>query len=125
MEIQLRAPGLKLPRGHVPDLVARVRHALARLAHRIARVEVSLAPASASNKPGLRDCLVEVHTVDGHVEVVRERQRRLGAALQVALERVRYRIGQWVAMQLGKRKILRLPKRDHPPRADSAGKVAT
>lgn len=105
MEVRLRSPGIKLPRGHAPDLVRRVREAFARVAHRISRVDVSLTPAS---HPGLRDCIVEVHMTDGHVELVRERQRHLGAALQRALKRAWYRTTEWVRNRLQQRERLRL-----------------
>lgn len=110
MEVRLRAPGLKLPRGHASDLVRRVREAFTRVAHRIVRVDVCVSTATDPGRPGLRDCMVEVHMADGRVELVQERQRRLGAALQRALKRAWYRAAQAIQVPLGRRGRMQLDR---------------
>jgi hypothetical protein len=115
MEVDLRAPGIKLPRGHITDLARRVRAAFERLAHRIARVIVRMAPDEAARRAGTRQCVIEIHMADGHVERVQERQRRLGAALQRALKRGWQMAARWVAAQLTRRRdVLRLPAAPRP-----------
>ncbi len=115
MEVDLRAPGIKLPRGQAANLARRVRAAFATLAHRIARVDVRMAAQEPAGRPGARQCVVEVHMADGHVERVQERQRRLGAALQRALKRAWQVAARWLAAQVTRRReVLRLPAPHRP-----------
>lgn len=86
MYIDLRTPGVRLPRGRAHALLLRVRSAFACAADGISRIVVRVKPA-ADGSPAARDCEVEVHLHDGRMEVVHERQRRLGTALARALMR--------------------------------------
>lgn len=85
MYVDLRTPGVRLPRGRAHALLLRVRAAFAGLAEGITRIVVRVEPDAAGT--AVRDCEIEVHLADGHVEVVRERRRRLGAVLARALMR--------------------------------------
>jgi hypothetical protein len=84
MYIDLRTPGVRLPRGRAHALLLRVRSAFACVAHGIARIVVRVTPTPGGT-PAARDCAVEVHLQDGRIEVVQVRQRRLGSALTRAL----------------------------------------
>lgn len=86
MYVDLRSPGVRLPRGRAHFLLLRVRAAFAGLADGISRVVVRVMPARIGSRAA-HDCEIEVHLADGRVEVVRERQRRLGAVLARALLR--------------------------------------
>ena len=86
MYVDLRTPGVRLPRGRAHALLLRVRAAFAGLADGITRIVVRVMPAAAGGA-AVRDCEIEVHLADGRVERVRERRRRLGAVLARALLR--------------------------------------
>lgn len=90
MYVDLRTPGLRLPRGRAHALAQGVRTAFASLAGAIARVVVRVMPG-ADARSLARECAVEVHFRDGHVEVVSERRRRFGDVLARALQRARQR----------------------------------
>ncbi len=96
MYVDLRTPGVRLPRGRAHELLLRVRAAFAGLAGGINRIVVRVIPA-ANASATVRDCEIEVHLADGRIEVVRERRRRLGAVLARALMRAwnlaRHRLG--------------------------------
>lgn len=85
MFIDIRSPGLRLPRGRAHGMLARVRAAFHGAADDVTRVLVRVTPAPGAG--ALRDCAVEVHLRGGRVEVVRERKRRLAPALARALQR--------------------------------------
>jgi hypothetical protein len=84
MKVDVRSRGLS--GAQTRELAATVRTAFRDLAHRIACVVVSVS-LQAEKKHAARNCVVEVHMADGHVELVEERQRRLGAALRRAVQR--------------------------------------
>lgn len=86
MHIDLRTPGVRLPRGRAQELLLRVRAAFACVAGGIARVAVRVRPVDGA-PPSARDCEIEVHLRDGSVEVVHERRRGLGTVLGKALLR--------------------------------------
>jgi hypothetical protein len=86
MYVDLRTPGLRLPRGRAHALLRQVREAFHGIAGQVARVVVRVLPAGA-DQPALRDCAIEVHLRNGQVAVVQERQRRLVALLARALRR--------------------------------------
>lgn len=90
MYVDLRTPGLRLPRGRAHALAQRVRTAFESLAGAVARIVVRVMPG-ADPRSVERECAVEVHFRDGHVEVVRERRRRFGDVLARALQRARQR----------------------------------
>jgi hypothetical protein len=114
MDIQLRTPGLRLPRAYGFDLMRRVRSCFERLRHRVARVVVQVHEGARFHD---RTCVVEVHMTDGHVERVEERQRKLGPLVQRALHRAWQSVARRVARQVQVRPVLRLrgPGRDNPP----------
>jgi hypothetical protein len=87
MYVDLRTPGVRLPRGRAHALLLRVRAAFAGLAGGITRIVVRVLPADPGTSAVVRNCEIEVHLADGRVEVVRERRRRLAAVLARALLR--------------------------------------
>ncbi|RYG09937.1 MAG: hypothetical protein EON92_13695 [Burkholderiales bacterium] len=84
MKIDIHASNLTASQMHALRIV--IRDALRELGHRILRVVASI-PALPEGRQAVRDCVIEVHMADGHVEYVKERQRRLGPALRRALQR--------------------------------------
>jgi hypothetical protein len=87
MHIDLKTPGVRLPRAHANALLLRVRDAFAGLAGRVLRVVVRVLPAETGSSRALCDCEVQVHLHDGQVEVVRERRHRLADGIGRALVR--------------------------------------
>lgn len=93
MFIDLRTPGLRLPRGRSHGLLQRVRNAFRHAAGEVSHVLVRVRPAPGPRASALRDCTIEVRLHSGEVEVVRERRRRLVGVLARALQRA------WELMQ--------------------------
>lgn len=87
MFIDLRTPGVRLPRGRAHSVLARVRNAFHCVSDQVVRVLVRVTPAAGARGEPLRDCAIEVHLRNGDVQVVHERQRRLGGVLGRALQR--------------------------------------
>ncbi|MRD46041.1 hypothetical protein [Caenimonas koreensis] len=108
MNIDIRAGDLTPTQAR--EMSTTVRNALRDVGHRIARVVVRVS-ALAGKRHAARNCVIEVHMTDGHVEYVEERQRRLGSALRRAVRRAWQAAARWVALQLPKRQTLRLPRR--------------
>ena len=86
MYIDLRTPGLRLPRARAHALLLRIRAAFASVSHQVTRIVVRVMPADPGT-PVLRACAIEVHLRDGQVDIVQERQRRLADVLSRALQR--------------------------------------
>ncbi|RYG12880.1 MAG: hypothetical protein EON92_07110 [Burkholderiales bacterium] len=84
MKIDFRASNLTAKQIH--ELRTIIRAGLRELGHRILRVVASIS-TQPEKRQAVRDCVIEVHFADGHVEYVKERQRRLGPALRRALQR--------------------------------------
>lgn len=106
MNIDLR--GNKIPPSQVAGMISTVRAAFRDVGHRIARIVV-LVPDDRHAKHAPRNCVVEVHMADGHVELVQERQRRLGSALRRAVQRAWQAAARWIARQHAQREVLHLP----------------
>ncbi|MEJ8837847.1 hypothetical protein [Ramlibacter sp. AN1133] len=112
MKVDIRSSGLS--GAQVRELAATVRTAFRDVAHRIACIVVSVS-IQAQKKHAARNCMVEVHMADGHVELVEERQRRLGAALRRAVQRAWRAATRWMARQFPTRPALPLPRRELLP----------
>lgn len=106
MRIDFRTAGLTARQ--LQDISATVRAAFREVAHRVARVLVTIS-AQAEKRQSARNCVIEVHMTDGHVEYVEERQRRLGSALRRAVQRAWRAAARWVVRQLPTRQVLHLP----------------
>lgn len=76
-----------------------VRTTFRDFANRITSVIVVIA-TQAEKRHAARNCVIEVHMVDGHVEYVEERQRRLGSALRRAVQRAWKAAVGWLKQQL-------------------------
>lgn len=87
MHIELRTPGLALPRARLQNLRRELQAAFARLADRIARIVLAVGTGEGATGQRTRRCSVEVHMNDGCVERVEVRRRHVGALLQGAIAR--------------------------------------
>jgi hypothetical protein len=114
MHVELRTPGLRLARAQGQRLTRRAENAFARLAHRVVRVVLRVLPGVGVRDP--RECVVEVHMADGHVEQVHERRRRLHEVVVRAIGRAREMAIRRLAVQAEQRPRLQLS----PPRGDRA-----
>jgi hypothetical protein len=102
MKIDFRAAGL--PARQLQDISATVLAAFREVAHGVARVLVRVS-AQAEKRQAARNCAIEVHMADGHVEYVEERQRRLGSALRRAVQRAWRAAARWVVPQSPRRQV--------------------
>lgn len=97
MKIDVRAPGM--PPSQVHAMAATVRAAFRDVAERVVSVVVAVS-TQAEKRHAARNCLIEVHMADGHVELVEERQRRVGSALRRAVQRAWSAAVRWLKRQL-------------------------
>lgn len=100
MKVDVRAPDM--PPAQLHEMYAHVRTAFRGMGQGVARVVVTLS-APAEKRYATRNCVIEVHMADGHVEYVEERQRRVGSALRRAVHRAWKAAIRWVGQQLPKR----------------------
>jgi hypothetical protein len=112
MKIDLRSPDLSS--GQMRDLAATVRSAFRDVADRIACIVVSVS-LRGERKHAARNCMVEVHMADGHVERVEERQRRLRSSFRRAIQRAWKAALRRIARQLPTRQALPGPARERLP----------
>ncbi|MBE7941510.1 MULTISPECIES: hypothetical protein [Ramlibacter] len=123
MDIDIRSPGVRMPRAQRNALLRDVRHTFASCSHRVAHVLLQITLVQDARRSGLRDCVVEVHLADGHVERVQERRRHVGVVLRRALQRAWQATLRWVGRLVQGRSALRLPapgSRALPPAAAAA-----
>lgn len=85
MVIDVRAPGLRLPKGRALALADWIRAAFASAARNVARVALRITPAPAGSRRHAVHCEVQVHLPDGSVTSVQERHRSLGPAVRRAV----------------------------------------
>jgi hypothetical protein len=107
MKIDVRTQGLSASQVH--EMTTVIRTAFLEVSHRVERVVVFVATLP-DKRHAARNCMVEVHMADGHVEFVEERQRRLGAALRRAVLRAWRRAVRWIAQQFPHREVMHLPR---------------
>lgn len=105
MKVDVRARDMSP--GQLHEMCAHVRTAFRDMGQRVARVVVTLS-AEAEKRYATRNCVVEVHMADGHVEYVEERQRRAGSALRRAVHRAWKAAVRWIGQQLPTRPPARL-----------------
>lgn len=91
------------------ELAATLRTMFRDIAHRIVRLVVRVASAGKGSHPA-RQCVIEVHMADGHVERIEERQRRFGAAARRAIQRAWKAAATRIARHFARRPVLRLPQ---------------
>lgn len=97
MRVDVKGEGLPPLQAHA--VASEVRTTFREFAHRIAAVLVSVS-TQAEKRHAARNCVIEVHMADGHVEYVEERQRRLGSALRRAVQRAWKASVRWLRQQL-------------------------
>lgn len=114
MDIDIRTPGVRMPRAQRNSLQKQVRSTFEACAHRIRRVVLRIAEPPDAPRNGMRDCVVEVHLQDGHVERVQERQRHIGVVLRRALRRAWQATLRWVGLFVKRRGTLALPAPSQP-----------
>lgn len=103
MKVVVRGEGLTPPQAHA--MVSTVRTTFREFTQRITSVLVVVS-TQAEKRNAARNCVIEVHMADGHVEFVEERQRRLGSALRRAVQRAWKAAGGWLKQQLPVRPAL-------------------
>lgn len=119
MKIDVR--GRELSPDQSRELACMVRTAFRDVAQRVACVVVSVS-ARAEKRHAARNCVIEVHMADGHVEYVEEQQRRTGAALRRAVRRAWKAAVRWIAQQLPRREEPHLYGRELVPVRSSDGR---
>jgi len=97
MKVDVRGESLSPTQAHA--MVSTVRTTFRELALRITSVLVVVS-TQAEKRHAARNCVIEVHMADGHVEYVEERQRRLGSALRRAVQRAWKAAVGWLRQQL-------------------------
>lgn len=97
MKVDVRGEGLTPTQAHA--MVSTVRTTFREFAQRITSVLVVVS-TQAEKRHAARNCVIEVHMADGHVEYVEERQRRLGSALRRAVQRAWKAAVGWLKQQL-------------------------
>lgn len=97
MRVDVKGDGLPPEQAHA--VASTVRTTFREFAHRVAAVLVSVS-TQAEKRHAARNCVIEVHMADGHVEYVEERQRRLGSALRRAVQRAWKACVRWLKQQL-------------------------
>lgn len=111
MKIDFRASNL--PASQIHELRSIIRAGLRELGWRVLRVVASI-PAQPEKRQAVRDCVIEVHMADGHVEYVKESQRRLGPALRRALHRA-WKAAARLAVPLGRNAEAQSGRRQSTP----------
>jgi hypothetical protein len=97
MKVDVRGEGLTPSQAHA--MVSTIRSTFREFVQRITSIIVVVS-THAEKRHAARNCVIEVHMADGHIEYVEERQRRLGAALRRAVQRAWKAAVGWLKQQL-------------------------